>query len=50
MWRLSVEIVIQNEPNKYEQFAFKDIKLLMYMVEQYAERKCLVQIEYVATK
>jgi len=50
VWRLSVEIVIQNEPNKYDQFAFKDIELLMYMVKEYVERKCLVQIEYVAAE
>ena len=41
---------MQNEPNKYEQFAFKDIKLLMHAAERYAERKCFIQIEYVATE
>jgi len=50
MWRVSVEIIMQNDKNKYEQFAFDDIKLAMYMVEQYAERKCLVQIEWIATE
>jgi hypothetical protein len=47
MYRISVEIITQNDENKYEQFAFKDIKLAMYMVEQYAARKCLVQIEWI---
>jgi hypothetical protein len=50
MWRVSVKIITQNDGTKYEQFAFKDIKLAMYMVEQYASRKCLVQIEWVDTE
>jgi len=46
MWKLTVEIIMQNEENEYEQHLFKDIKLLMYMAERYAERHCLVQIEW----
>lgn len=48
MYKLMVEIIVQNDKNKYEEFIFKDIKLLMYMVERYIEKKCLVQIEWVA--
>lgn len=47
MYKLMVEIIVQNDKNKYEQFLFEDVKLVLYMVERYLERKCLVEIKWV---